>query len=53
MIGGEEEVEIPLLDFVKALEEWDRDENDNGFLAVANFDLKKGLACAFLPFAHA
>lgn len=31
--------EVPLLDFVEAGEEGDRDEDDNCFLAVADFEL--------------
>jgi hypothetical protein len=31
-----------LLDFVEALEEWDGDENYDGFFAVADFDLEDG-----------
>lgn len=33
---------VPLLDFVKALEEGDGDEDDDGFLAVTDFDLGVG-----------
>ena len=37
--GGEERVELPLLDFVEAREEGDRDEDDDCFFAVADFEL--------------
>ena len=30
---------VPLLDFVETGEEGDRDEDDDGFLAVADFEL--------------
>lgn len=36
---GRGEGKVPLLDFVEAGEEWDGDEDDDCFLAVADFEL--------------
>jgi hypothetical protein len=30
---------VPLLDFVKTLKQWHRDEDSNGFLSMANLNL--------------
>lgn len=40
LAGRLEEEGVPLLDFVEGLEERDGDEDDDGFLAVADFDLR-------------
>jgi hypothetical protein len=37
-----------LLDFVEAGEEGDRDEDYDGFFAVANFDLEEMVSCGRL-----
>ncbi len=41
--------DVPLLDFVETGEEGDRDEDDDGFLAVADFELC-GLKRGFVSF---
>lgn len=46
---GSEGGNVPLLDFVEAGEERDGDEDDDGLLAVADFELKSGLAWFSMP----
>jgi len=41
-VGRRKEVYAPLLDLVEAGERWDGDEDDDGFAAVSDFDLRFG-----------